>query len=84
MLNWIVRNRIDLTSILCIAQSAGAVEYTDCTSAEGKDPTNECAGYNTKQSDGVVPVILGLRVMSSLPGPLWLGEVAFDRVLSTG
>ena len=35
-----------------IAQSAGAVDYTDCTSAEGWDPpTNECPGYNTKQSD---------------------------------
>ena len=32
------------------AQSAGAVEYTDYTSAEGKTPpTNECPGYNTKK-----------------------------------
>ena len=29
-----------------IALSAGAVEYTDCFSAE-----NECPKYNTKQSD---------------------------------
>ena len=34
------------------AQLAGAVEYTDCISAEGYDPTpNECPGYETKQSD---------------------------------
>ena len=43
-----------------IAQSAGAVEYTDFTSSEGLDPRNECPGYDTKQSDGEVPVILGL------------------------
>ena len=30
-----------------LAQSAGAVEYTDCTS-----------GYDTKQSDGEVPAVL--------------------------
>ena len=28
--------------IIYIAQSAGAVEYTDCISAEGFDSTNEC------------------------------------------
>ena len=34
-------------------QSAGAVGYTDCFSAEGYDPTPiECSGYDTKQSDG--------------------------------
>ena len=31
----------------CIAQFTGAVEYTDCISAEGYDPTNECPGYDT-------------------------------------
>ena len=35
-----------------IAQLAGAVEYTNWT--------NECPGYDTKQFDGEVPVILGL------------------------
>ena len=44
-----------------IAQLAGAVEYTDCTSAEGyPPPTNECPRYDTKQSDSEVPVMLGL------------------------
>ena len=28
-------NKTDLTLTLCIAQSAGSVEYTDCSSAEG-------------------------------------------------
>ena len=27
---------------------AGAVEYTNCTSAEGLDPHNECPGSDTK------------------------------------
>ena len=71
---------------------AGAVEYTDCTSAEGQDPPpiNECPGYDTKQSDGEVPVKLGLWGMWStpslplLPGPLWPGMVVPDRALSMG
>ena len=65
-----------------IAQLTGAVKYTDCFSAEGYDPPpNECFGYDTKQSDGVVPVMQKLWGMwstsslLSLPGPL-------DRVLS--
>ena len=39
-----------------VAQLAGAIEYTDCTSAEGQDPqpTNECPGYDIKQSDGTI------------------------------
>ena len=35
-------------------QSAGAVEYTDCISSEGKTPPHKCPGYDTKQSDGEV------------------------------
>ena len=67
-----------------LAQSAGAVEYSNCFSAE------ECSGYDTKQSDGDVPVILelwGMRStpsLPSLPGPLWPGMVAPYRVLSMG
>ena len=50
----------------------------------------ECLGYDTKQSDGEVPVMLelsGMRRTPSLlllPGPLWPGMVALDRVLSMG
>ena len=50
----------------------------------------KCPGYDTKQSDGEVPVMLELwRLQStsslpSLPGPLWSGIVATDRVLSIG
>ena len=76
-------------SLFKVAQSAGAVEYTDCTSAEGYPP-NECPAYDTKQSDGEVPAVLelwGMRNTSSLPsfpGPLWPGVVAPDRALSIG
>ena len=65
------------------AQSAGAVEYTDWTSAE-------CPVYDTKQSDGEVPLMLDVWRMQStpslpsLPGPLWPEVVAPDRVLSMG
>ena len=48
---------------------------------------NECPGYDTKQSDGEVRVILGLWGMQStpslplLPSPLWPGMVVSDRTL---
>ena len=48
---------------------------------------NECPKYDTKQSDGEVPVMLELWGMQStpslpsLPGPLCPGVVAPDRVL---
>ena len=53
-------------------------------------PTNTCPGYNTKKSDGKVPVMLklwGMLSTSSLPsllGPLWARVVAPDKVLSIG
>ena len=50
-----------------LAQSAWAVEYTDCISAEELDPTNECPGYDTKPSDDEVPVMLELWGMWSTP-----------------
>ena len=56
----------------------------------GKTPhthTHKCPGYDTKQSDGEIPVMLELWGMWStpslplLPGPLWPGVVAPDRAL---
>ena len=47
-------------------------------------------GYDTKQSDGEIPVVLEPRGMQntpsmpSLPVPLWPGVVAIDKVLSMG
>ena len=55
-----------------------------------RPPPNECAGYETKQSDGGTPVMLELCGMwsipslLSLPGPLLPGVAAPDRVLSLG
>ena len=75
------------SNIHYFAQSAGAVEYTDCTSADGLDSPNGCPAYDTKQSDSEVPVMLVLsRVWSTplLPGTLWPGVVAHDRILSMG
>ena len=46
---------------------------------------NECPEYDTKQSDGEVPVRLefwGMRstlLLPSLPGPFWPGVVAPDK-----
>ena len=74
-----------------ITQSAGAVEYVDCNPpAHTHTHPNECSGYDTKQSDGEVPVMLDLWRMQStplllfLPGPFWLRVVALDMVLSMG
>ena len=50
-----------------MAQLAGAAEYTDCISAEGKNSPNECPGYVTKQSDGVASVMLELWRLQSTP-----------------
>ena len=72
------------------AQSAGAIEYTDCITAEGLNSSKECPGYDMKQSNGEAPVMLELWVMRStpllpsLPGSLWPGMVEPDKVLSMG
>ena len=73
------------------AQSARAVEYADYTSEEGvRPPLNGWPRYDTKQSDGEVPLRLELWGMQStpslplIPGPPWPGMVAPDRALSMG
>ena len=64
---------------------ACAVEYTVYSSS---DFPNEFSGYDTKQSNGEAPVMLELwgmwssPLLLSLPGPLWPGVVASDRVIS--
>ena len=64
--------------------------HTDYFFAEGLDFLNECSGYDTKQADGKVPVMLEVcgmwrtPLLSSLPSLLWPGMVATDRVLSIG
>ena len=71
-----------------LSQSTGSVEYTDCTSVEGKTPPPKCPGYDTIQSDGEVPVMQELWGMQSTPllpshpGPLRPWVVSPDRALS--
>ena len=78
--NWCARNNHQ------IAQTSSAAEYTDCTSAEGLDLTNECLPYDAKQPDGESPLMqklwgmLSTPSLTSLPGRLCLGMVASDRV----
>ena len=79
-----------MTYVAILETIFGAVEYTDFTSAEGLDPTNECPGYDTNRADSEALVMLEIRRMRSTPslplhpGPLWPGMVAADRALSMG
>ena len=51
-----------------MAKWAEAVGYTNCFSAEGVRPLpNESLGYDTKQSDGGVPVMMELWGMRNTP-----------------
>ena len=45
MRSWAISSTANISQFV---QSVGAVEYTDCTSTEGQDPTNECPKYDTK------------------------------------
>ena len=73
-----------------MAQSAGAVKYIYCISAEEEDSHNKCPGYDTKQSDVEDPVMLklwgtwGTPLLPSLSDPQWPGVVAPNRILSVG
>ena len=79
------------------------LEYTVCYSVSwgcrihrlphcrgGRLPVNECPVYETKQSDGAVPMMLelwGMRSipsLPSLPSTLWPRVAAPDRALSIG
>ena len=72
------------------AQLVGDAKYTDYISTEVSDSPNKYPWYDIKQSDAVAPVMLelwGMRStpsLPSLPGPLWPGVVALDRVESMG
>ena len=51
-----------------------AVEYTHCFSDEGYNPLHhECPRYDTKQSDGEVPVMLDLWGVQR--GNIWEGSI---------
>ena len=84
MLHIIKRGILEELSLIEIAQSVVAVKYIDCFSAK-KIPSNEYPGYDTKQSDIEVPVMVELWEMystlslTSLPGQLRSGVVAPDK-----
>ena len=73
---------LELTTLLRhnddVAQSAGAVEYTDRISAEAYPPpyNNECSGYDTKQPDGDVSVMMELWRMQITPSQSSLPSVS--------
>ena len=52
--------RCNLVSYQSFSRRNCGPEYTECVSTEGYDSTNECHGYDIKQSDGEAPVILEL------------------------
>ena len=63
-----MHNQLDKNS----AQLAGAVEYTNSISAEGKTPINECPEYNTRLYDKEASVLY-----------LWFGLVSLFNGIST-
>ena len=97
--DWLKISRISVGTVISnlrvsgdifIGKSAGAVEDTDCFSAESQHPPpqNEYSGYDSKQSNGEVLVMLELWRMWSTPsllspsGPLLPGVVASYNRLS--
>ena len=50
-----------------VAQSTGAVQYTDCISAEEYNSSNKRPIYDTKQSDDAAPGMLELWGLRSNP-----------------
>ena len=79
------KNSIFICPVGC---GVGVAEYADCISAERLDPSNDCPGYYTKQSDSEASVmqeiwgILSTLLLPLLPGQLWPGVVAPDRFIS--
>ena len=76
--------------VLCEMQSVRSRIWTRVAVSISCDDNHYTTGTSTKQSNGDVPVMLGLWGMQSsvslplLPGPLWPGVVAPDRALSMG
>ena len=64
--NWTLIILFNITHSF-FAQLAGAIEYTNCISAEGEDSPNESPEYDTKQSDGEASVMLELWGMFEYP-----------------
>ena len=71
--------------LLVLLHSRLELNNSPTASLQRGNPSNECPEYDTKQSDGEVPVILellGVRSTSLLPslsGPLWAGVILFTN-----
>ena len=64
------------------AQSVGAIEYTDCMSAERQDTPKECPRYDIKQSDDELPgneeylfIAIAPRSTLAWSGSTWYGPI---------
>ena len=57
---------LNIIKVQCKFQSDGAIEYTDCISAERQDSANECHGYSIKLSDSKAPVTIVITPRSTL------------------
>ena len=82
MIYWLIlKYVVSANPFFSLALPDCALEDTDCTSAEGSYPSNECPRYDTKQFHGKFPVMLelwGMRstaLLSPFLGTLWLEEV---------
>ena len=85
---WLMWN-LQMPKILCLVGRGSKIHRLHLCRGV-RPPPNECPGYDTKQSDSEVPVMLGswgIQSTPSLPlllGPLWPSVVAPDRALSMG
>ena len=87
----LTQQKTEYINTTCVWPDLLGLQNTPTASPQrSKTPPNESPGYDTKQSDREASVILELWGMlsssslPSLPGPLWPGGVAPDRVLSIG
>ena len=77
-----------LLVLIILEPSQLGLQNTPTASLQRGRPLNQCPRYDTKQANGKVQVMLQLWRMQStyslplLPGPLWLGVVEPDWVLS--
>ena len=88
---WLVMSCKNIASLWILLPSwLGLLNTLTASLQRGKTSHQWVSWYDTKQSDGKVPVMLelwgiqGTPSLPSLPGLLWPGVVAPNRVLSMG
>ena len=90
MMRWIYEYQIHMKVSYFYVTLSGLLKCITDKSCRGVRPPYKKPGYDTKQSDGEVPVMLELRGMRStpslpsLPGPLLPGVLALDKSLIYG